>query len=125
VRTETLLLAFAGLSAGCAAVPPLGATAADMPCVAQKGEPSRPDPCRFPEDVRAFVAARDLCDHFRGEPWPEGNDAYDNERRAELADGIRGSCAGTDRKLAELLRRYRDDRPVMELLSEFEPDTGF
>ena len=28
----------------------------------------------LPSDVKSFVDQRDGCDHFRGEPWAEGDD---------------------------------------------------
>lgn len=62
------------------------------------------------------------CDHFRGEPWPESESSADRARRRQLIDGIRTSCAGTDRELADLLARHRDDATIMRLLSGFERD---
>lgn len=76
--------------------------------------------CGFPADVRAFLDDRDLCDHFRGEPWPKGDSADARARRRELIDGVRTACAGTDRRLDALKVRYRDDPAIMQLLSGFE-----
>ena len=80
----------------------------------------RVDYCRYPADVRAFLDDRDLCDHFREEPWPESDSDADRMRRRQIVDGIRTACAGTDRQLDDLLARYRDDRRIMQLLSQFE-----
>ena len=76
--------------------------------------------CGFPADVRAFVDDRDLCDHFRGEPWPEGDSAEDRARRQEIVEGVRTACAGTDRRLDALKHRYRDDQGVMRVLAGYE-----
>ena len=76
--------------------------------------------CGFPADFRAFVDDRDLCDHFRGEPWPEGDTAEDRARRQEIVEGVRTACAGTDRRLDALKRRYRDDPAIMRALSGYE-----
>src|SRR5688500_19579268 len=76
--------------------------------------------CDFPADVRAFLDDRGLCDHFRGEPWPEGDSAEDRERRREIVDGARAACAGTDRRLDALMDRYRKDPAIMRVLSGYE-----
>ena len=82
---------------------------------------ARPDYCSYPPDVRAFLDDRDLCDHFRSEPWPESDSAEDRARRNELVDGMKTTCAGTDRRLAALKRKYRAHAVLIKLLSEFEP----
>lgn len=76
--------------------------------------------CALPPDVRAFLADRALCDHFRGEPWPESDSDADRARRRELVDGVRTNCAGTDRQLAALRERHRDDARVVARLAGFE-----
>ena len=86
----------------------------------QPGPQARADYCRYPADVRAYLEDRDLCDHFRGEPWPEGDTEADFARRRELLEGMRTSCAGMDQRLAGLRTRYRDDAAVMQVLAEFE-----
>jgi hypothetical protein len=68
----------------------------------------------LPADVTAFVERRDACDHFRGE------DAYDSARAAELKMKLAGNCAGTDKKLAALRRKYAGNRRVMKRLSRYE-----
>jgi hypothetical protein len=70
---------------------------------------------RLPADVARFVERRDGCDHFRGE------EPYDDERRRFLEQRIRKLCIGTDRTLANLKKKYRDDRPVMDRLNAYEP----
>lgn len=112
------------LLAGCATqplqAPPAAARADARECAPSQGPLPRPDLCRYPPDVQAFVIDRDVCDHFRGEPWPESDSGADRERRRQIVDGVRTACAGTDRQLEALLARYADDAGVMRLLSEFE-----
>jgi len=84
---------------------PIAVTA---PAVAEASEE------RLPPDVAAFVESRDACDHFRGEP------AYDDERATFLAKAIARDCAGTDRRLADLRRRYAKDASILARLAEYE-----
>jgi hypothetical protein len=73
------------------------------------------EPAPFPRDVREFLAIRESCDHWRGE------EAYDEERKAEIARATCETCQGTDAKLAGLKRKYRTDARIIEKLSEFDP----
>jgi hypothetical protein len=91
-----LFLAWAP-SAGAAAAPPVSA---------------RP----LPADVRAFVARRDHCDHFRGE------DSDDPARQREIARSLERYCAGTDTTLARLKARYRGNVRVAHVLSRYDPN---
>ncbi|MDY7539444.1 hypothetical protein QN372_02655 [Undibacterium sp. RTI2.1] len=68
----------------------------------------------FPKDVTAFLTARESCDHWRGEP------GYDEERQADINWFVCQSCTGIDLKLAELKKKYRRSKSVMEKLGEFE-----
>ncbi|BBF71269.1 hypothetical protein SBA_ch1_34690 [Sphingomonas bisphenolicum] len=68
----------------------------------------------FPQEVTAFMVDRDGCDHFRGE------EPYDAERRAYIAENIAELCSGTDAKLAMLRRRYAGDRSVTAALRGYE-----
>jgi len=76
--------------------------------------------CGFPAGIRAFLDDRGLCDHFRGEPWPEGDSAEDRARRQEIVEGVRTACARTDRRLDALKHRYGNDPAVMRVLSGYE-----
>ena len=120
MRTEILLLlcAASGL-AGCATPAPVaaGGTASGT-CVAGGNE--NPAACGFPPDVRAFIEDRALCDHFRGEPWPEDDGADSRERRLEIVAGVRSACTGTDDRLQALKSRYRDDPAVMQAISGYD-----
>lgn len=68
----------------------------------------------FPREVTEFMVARDSCDHFRGE------EPYDAERRAYIAENIAELCRGTDIKLALLRQRYASDPSVMAALRSYE-----
>lgn len=125
MRIKAAFLAFGMASTGCAVQPvvpqPEGPANAAVPeCVRPAEGVARADYCRYPPDVRAFLDDRDLCDHFRSEPWPEGDTEGDRLRRRQLVEGVRTSCAGTDRQLEDLLKRYRDDAGISQLLSQFE-----
>lgn len=74
----------------------------------------------LPPDVQAFVAQRDVCEHFRGEPWASGNEPEVKERREFIFMNIKKFCAGTDKRLADLRRKYRDDPRVIDRLGDFE-----
>jgi hypothetical protein len=77
--------------------------------------------CDYPHEIRAFTEKREACDHFRGEPWPEGDtEGWERERRKQLIDGMRKHCAGTDRELMRLRAKYRDDADVSKALAAFE-----
>jgi hypothetical protein len=73
----------------------------------------------MPVDVLDFTDARDQCDHFRGEPI-EGDDAATVQRRKEVLANIKLYCTGTDRKLAQLKRKYADSDEVLARLAEYE-----
>lgn len=83
-------------------------------CGPAYGEPRAARQSALPVDVVAFVERRELCDHFRGE------DPYDAERAAELRAAMAKNCAGTDRELATLRRKYAADRRVIRRLARFE-----
>jgi Skp family chaperone for outer membrane proteins len=70
----------------------------------------------LPKDVRAFVAKRDICEHFRGE-FP---DPPDPERVKEVNENLDKYCKGTDAKLSQLKRRYAKRRDVMRKLNAYE-----
>ena len=85
-----------------------------------EGPVTRADYCSYPPDLRAFLDDRDLCDHFRSEPWPEADSAEDRARRNQLVDGMKTTCAVMDRRLAALKHRYRDHAGLTKLLLGFE-----
>jgi hypothetical protein len=71
-------------------------------------------PGALPQDVAAFVADRDACDHFRGE------EPYDAKRAAFLASALERLCTGSDRKLAALRARYAADARILARLADYE-----
>lgn len=78
--------------------------------------------CDYPHEVRAYLDRRDACDHFRGEPWPEGGDAEAVARRRQLRDAMAKYCKGIDARLTELRAAYRDDPEVDAALGRLESD---
>jgi hypothetical protein len=89
-------------------------------CEVPDAPSDRPNWCDYPHEVRAFLDQREECDHFRGEPWPEGDDADAVARREALRDGMAKHCKGTDARLAELRVTYRNDPVVSAALADFE-----
>ena len=87
-------------------------------------DPNDPDArwCDYPHEVRAFTQKRETCDHFRGEPWPEGGEAWDIERRKELTAAMREHCTGTDRELERLRGKYRENSEIAKALAGYETD---
>lgn len=74
----------------------------------------------LPADVQSFIDDRESCDHFRGEPFDSG-DAWDiKERREFIHQQLKQLCTGTDQRLANLRRKYRSDRELIERLSGYE-----
>ncbi len=82
----------------------------------------QPNWCDYPHEVRAFLDQREECDHFRGEPWPEGDDADAVARRHTLRDAMAKHCTGTDARLARLREIYRGDGVVSAALGQLESD---
>jgi len=81
------------------------------PCAAQQAS----DSAILPPDVTAFIARRDLCDHFREE------DRYDAARAAQIDRQLRRTCTGTDTELARLKRLHATEPAVKAALSRYEP----
>jgi hypothetical protein len=71
-------------------------------------------PNGMPEDVSKFTEQRDRCDTLRGELSGEG--AMDRD----AIDAINQYCKGTDKALAELLKKYADNKPVVDRLNRYE-----
>lgn len=73
----------------------------------------------LPPDVEGFIRDREVCEHFRGEPY-EGDSPEQIERRKFVLDSLEIHCAGTDRRLSALKRRYGASADVMERLNKYE-----
>jgi hypothetical protein len=70
----------------------------------------------LPRDVQRFVDRREACDHMRGDiPDP-------SEKRPMngVAREINMLCAGTDRELVQLKRKYATNSTIMQILTQFE-----
>jgi hypothetical protein len=91
-------------------------------CESPEASAARANWCDYPHEVRVFLDQRDSCDHFRGEPWPEGNDLQAVARRKALRDAMATSCKGTDARLIELRAIYRNDADILGALAELEND---
>lgn len=76
----------------------------------------------YPPEVAAYIERRELCEHFRDEPWPEGRSAEELERRDFIARQFERYCRGSDRALRELKAKYAADRGVIERLNQYEAD---
>lgn len=74
----------------------------------------------MPTDVRSFIDQRDGCDHFRGEPWDSGNEPEVKERREFIFQNIKKLCTGTDKRLAGLRRKYRNNPEIIDRLRSYE-----
>jgi len=74
----------------------------------------------LPADVQSFIDNRQTCDHFRGEPWDPGDEPGLNERREFILQSINKYCTGTDKRLAELRGKYKDNPRIIERLRHYE-----
>lgn len=72
-------------------------------------------PQTLPREVRAYVARRDKCDHFRGEDSP------DEARQKEIEAATIRFCTGADRQLARLKRIHAHNRAVQRRLGRYDP----
>lgn len=70
----------------------------------------------MPDDVAAFVARRDRCDHYRGEP------VDDPAREAAVTKALAETCRGTDAERARLLDRHARDADVQKRLRAYDPN---
>lgn len=71
---------------------------------------------KLPPDVVKYVEQREGCEHFRGEV-PDPPDA---QRMKEIERETHKLCTGTDKKLAQLKRKYAKNQAVLKRLNEFE-----
>lgn len=47
-----------------------------------------------PKDVAEFLEQGELCEHFRQEPWPEGESEEEKQRRGFISKRIEEFCPG-------------------------------
>ncbi|AKU13309.1 hypothetical protein AzCIB_3416 [Azoarcus sp. CIB] len=76
----------------------------------------------YPQEVSEYIERREVCEHFRAEPWPEGDSSEERERRDFIAAQLHQHCMGSDKALRELIAKYRDSRVVMDRLERYEAD---
>lgn len=69
---------------------------------------------QLPGEVTTFIQRHEDCLHFAGE------EAYDEERRAELEKAVNEVCVGHDRQLAALRSQYQDNPEVLQALEPLE-----
>ena len=84
-----------------------------VPLVMTTAAEARENP--LPHDVAQFVERRDLCDHFRGEPY-EG----DPERQRFVEQQSNRFCRGTDQQLMDLKRKYSSNPAILSRLGVYE-----
>jgi hypothetical protein len=70
----------------------------------------------LPRDVQKFIDRREGCDHMRGEI----PDLSEKQRMKDVNREIEKLCKGTDKRLAQLKKKYASDVSVMRRLNEFE-----
>lgn len=70
--------------------------------------------------MSAFIEDRTACEHFMGEPYDGGDAPELVERRKFIVESFDIYCAGTDRRLAALRMRYRNDPAVLQRLKQYE-----
>jgi hypothetical protein len=68
----------------------------------------------LPAPIRSFTTRRDQCDHFRGE------EPYYAARAREIAAKMKRYCAGTDRELRRLRKKYAHNPRVLKTLNAYE-----
>ena len=74
---------------------------------------------KFPTDVQKFIHNRDICDHFRDENG-EGDSPEQKERQNFINKNLITYCTGTDKQLAALKRKYKNDKMVNARLNQYE-----
>ena len=72
-----------------------------------------------PIEVSRFIEERDICEHFLDEPY-DGDLPELIERREFIQESIEIYCAGTDRRLAALRKRYKNNPAAIKRLKRYE-----
>jgi hypothetical protein len=83
--------------------------------LAISGAAQAADTSALPPEVKSHIEDRELCEHFRQKPF-EGSTPEQVERREFLQESVEIHCAGTDRRLAALKKRYIGNRAVLSRL---------
>ena len=74
----------------------------------------------YPLDVAQFIERRELCEHFRQEPWPEGESVEEMKRREFIASQFERYCKGSDQAIRDLKKKYANNRAVTNRLEKYE-----
>ncbi|MDH4556947.1 hypothetical protein E8F11_17545 [Pseudomonas sp. BN417] len=74
----------------------------------------------YPSDVAQYIERRELCEHFRGEPWPEGGSVEEKERRAFITSQFERYCKDSDQAIEKLKKKYTNNQAVMNRLEKYE-----
>jgi len=74
---------------------------------------------KVPIEASHFIEERDICEHFLDEPY-DGDTPDLIERREFIQESIEIYCAGTDRRLAALRKRYKNNPEVIKRLKRYE-----
>jgi hypothetical protein len=74
----------------------------------------------YPQEVAEYIERREICEHFRQEPWPEGSSAAEKERRAFIAGQFELYCKGSDQTIRELKSKYKNNQTVIDRLEKYE-----
>lgn len=67
----------------------------------------------LPFDVKAFDEKRESCIHFLGE------EPYDAERKTDLIKQLKKYCAGNDKSLKRLKKKYSKNAAVLAKLNSY------
>jgi len=73
----------------------------------------------LPKEVLKLIERRELCEHFRQEPWPEGTTIEESKRRDFIVNQIKQFCTDSDEAAQKLRRKYRNEQAVIEQLDRF------
>lgn len=73
-------------------------------------------------ELAQYIERREVCEHFREEPWPEGEDAEARERRDFIAAQREQYCSGADQGLRELKARHAGDPQALGRLERYEAE---
>jgi len=113
------LLILPGLAVAAVAKPVAAAQAAAACTIPEEVDPEHHAGfCALPQEIRAFVARQDVCNHFAGE------EPYDAARRRELDKAMAKYCDGNEATWARLRAKYRQD-PVRDAwLDRYGEDVG-
>ena len=68
----------------------------------------------LPKDVSTFIERREICDHFRGE------ESQDPERKKFIELKLKEFCTGSDKALADLRKKYKNNNDVTRALFNFD-----